>query len=371
MTNKKQIYIGIAAVILIAAISLYSFPKGEGTIKIGWIGPQTGQSAVLGIDSFVAAQIAVDEINANGGIDGKQIQLIIEDDQYDTGKSVTAYNKLVNVDGSKFILANTYGSVFALADGAKNDDVILIDPLDCNSELAGLNDNVFCLATDSKSIAEALAENAEKSGFDKVGVLYWNSDLFMPLVQKEFKENYNGEIALSEAYSAGTKDFKTQLAKMIDKDVQAILLLGYDETGIAMKQARILGFEGQFYTTGTVTSPSLQGAAAGCAEGTIFAYWEASKNQEPSKTFTTKFIEEQGRPAILDLASYPTYDAVLVLAEAIDNADSLNVEKVKEELFKIQGVSGVTGTINMASDGSMRIKESAYVLADGLPIKIE
>ena len=373
MKNKKIVYLLVVVIIALALVFLSSqkTEKEEEVIKIGWIGPQTGQSAVLGMDSFVAAQIAVDEINSQGGISGKQIQLIFEDDQYDISKAITAYNKLTNIDGVKFILANTYGSIFALAEKAKSDNVILIDPLDCNSELAGLNENIFCLATDSESIAEVLAEHANKSDYDKMGILYWNSDLFMPLVQKIFKENYSGKIVLSEAYSAGTKDFKTQLTKMISDNVKAILLLGYDETGIAMKQARELGFTGQFYTTGTVTSPPLQESSLGNAEGTIFAYWEASKNIDPSKTFTQKFIEKQGRPAILDLATYPTYDVVNVLAKAINNAESTNVDKVKKELLNVQGFNGVTGEISFAPDGSVRIKEYAYILKNGIPVLAE
>ena len=362
--------IGIILVVAIIAGMYISNQNRDSVIKIGWMGPQTGQSAVLGMDSFVAAQIAVDEINAKGGIEGKQIELIIEDDQYDISKSTTAYQKLANIDGAKFILANTYGSVFALAKNAENDGVILLDPLDCNSELAGLSENVFCLATDSESVAEVLAKNAEKKGFDKVGVLYWNSDLFMPLIEKVFAKNFNGTIVLSESYVAGTKDFKTQLTKMINDKADAIVLLGYDETGIAMKQARELGFKGQFYATGTITSPPLIAASQGNAEGTIFAYWDAPKTEEPSKTFTQKFIEKQGRPAILDLASYPSYDSIYVLAKAIDNANSLNIDKVKAELLKIQGYKGVTGTVSFAEDGSMRIKESAYILTNSTPVLV-
>jgi branched-chain amino acid transport system substrate-binding protein len=371
---KKQIWIPILVIVVIVVAGLIYVsqkqPQQTGVIKIGWIGPQTGQSAVLGMDSFVAAQIAIDEINEAGGIDGRQFELIIEDDQYNTAKSVDAYEKLVNIDGVDFILANTYGSIFALAEKAKKDKVILIDPLDCNSELAGLNDNVFCLATDSESIAEILSDNAEKQGFDKVGILYWNSDMFMPLIKNVFEKEFDGEIVLSEAYVAGTKDFKTQLTKMINRDADAIVMLGYDETGIAMKQARELGFRGQFYATGTLTSPPLQEAAQGTAEGVLFGFWDAPKSEEPTKSFTESFIAVQGRPAILDLASYPSYDAVNVLALAIDNANSLNIKKVKSELLQIQGYKGVIGDVSFAEDGSARIRESVFKLVNGVPVKL-
>jgi branched-chain amino acid transport system substrate-binding protein len=354
---------------IIGGVYLSGTDRGD-VIKIGWVGPQTGQSAVLGMDSFVAAQIAVEELNEEGGINGKRVELIIEDDQYDTTKATSAYQKLVNTDRVKFIFANTYGSIFALAKQAERDGVLLIDPLDCNGELAGLSENVFCLATDSESIAEVLADHANSKELNKVGILYWNSDLFMPLVERIFKQNFNGQ-AFSEAYVAGTVDFKTQLTKMINSGIQGLVLLGYDETGIAMKQARDLGFRGQFYTTGTITSPPLQQAAQGHAEGTIFAFWDAPKTEGSAAAFTNKFIAKKERPVILDFASYPTYDAIKVWAVAANNANSTDVNKVKKELLKINNYQGVTGMISFQPDGSVRIKESAYILTNGIPILVK
>ena len=313
--NKKKIMSALVSIMILALLSgcadqINGRIVENDEIVIGWIGPMTGQSAVLGMDSAVAAEIAVEEINMAGGVSGKKIKLILEDDQYDVKKTVSAYQKLVDVDGAKVIVISTYSGVFALSERAKRDGVVLVDPLDCNSALTALGDHVFCLATDSESIAEILAEEAENGEVKKSGILFFQSDAFMPLVKDVFVSEFDGEVVLVEGYSVGTSDFRTSISKMIEQDVEAIILLGYDETGLAMKQARTLGFEGQFYTTGTVTSPSLQEAAEGNAEGTVFAFWDAQKDKEPAKSFTAKFVAKQGRPAILDLATYPTYDTV-------------------------------------------------------------
>lgn len=372
--EKKKIIIVVAALLAIAMLAFFFnssltgfFVAKEEVIKVGWMGPQTGQSAVLGMDGAVAAQIAVDEINAKGGINGRKIQLIIEDDQYNVAKAASAYKKLVEVDGVKIILANTYGSVFALAEQAKKDGVILIDPLDCNKVLAGLNDNVFCLATDSESIATALVGHATENNVKNVAIIHWNSDSFMPLVKDFFVEKFNnGEVRLVEGYSAGTVDFRTILLKAIDKNADAIVFLGYDETGLAMKQARELGFKGQFYTTGTITSPSLQKTAEGNAEGTIFAFWDAPKDREPAKSFTQEFEKRTKRPPILDLATYPTYDSVKVLENALKKASADNLQQLRTAILETK-FDGTTGKIMFAQDGSVRIKESAYRLENGSP----
>lgn len=371
---QKTIKIAGLVILAVALLALslieltgFTVNPSEETIKIGWMGPLTGQSAVLGMDSIVAAQIAVDEVNENGGVNGRKLEIIVEDDQYDTVKSVSAYNKLVHVDGVKVILINTYGGVFALADQAKKDGVILMDPLDCNSELVGLNDNVFCLATDSESIADVLAEQANERT-KKVGILFFNSDSFMPLVKDFFLQKFDGEAVLVEGISAGETDFRTSLAKMIDGDVDGIVLLGYDEMGIAMKQSRDLGFRGQFFMPGTVTSPSLQEAAQGNAEGTILAFWNAPENNEITKKFDEEFMARQGRRPILDLATYPSYDAVKVIALALEKGESAS--SVRDELLKIKGFDGVTGKVSFSQDRSASIFESAHELKEGRPVLI-
>jgi branched-chain amino acid transport system substrate-binding protein len=327
----------------------------QNTVKIGWVGPLTGPSAVLGMDSLTAAEIAVEEINIQGGIDGKQVELIFEDDQYVISKAITAYHKLVDVNKVDVIIINTYGSVFALAEEAKTDNIVLIDPLDCNSELSALGNHVFCLATDSESIAEVLASEAK----GKAGILFRNTDNFMPLVKDVFVEEYDGEV-LIEAYTETDKEFRTVLAKFMEEDVESLVLLGYDETGLAMRQARTLGFEGEFYTTGTITSPPLQELAQGEAEGTTFAFWDA-----PESSFTDKFIATKGRPPILDLASYPTYDTIKVLTKALESEKDL-----KQALLEVEEFEGVTGKVKFDKDGAIRIKEEAFILKEGKPEKV-
>ncbi|MFH1650449.1 MAG: ABC transporter substrate-binding protein [Candidatus Woesearchaeota archaeon] len=353
---------------VLIGILLLSACQTSNDIKIGWIGPVSGQSAVLGMDSITAAEIAVQDVNANGGINGKTLTLIAEDDQYDTKKTISAYEKLVNIDGVKVIMISTYSGVFALAERAKEDGVIIIDPLDCNELIASLNENVFCLATASETIADVIAESANTNQDNKIGILYWNNDQFMPYVASVLKERYSGEIVIKESYTASTKDFKTLLGKMISQNVDGIVLLGYDETGIAMKQARELGFTGTFYTTGTITSPSLQEVAEGNAEGTIFAFWDAPKDVEPSKSFTEAFIASKGRPAILDLASYPTYDTVMAIAQAYKTAKSEKANDFASALLGVQDMEGVTGKVSFNENGGVLITEKPFKLVEGMPV---
>lgn len=372
-TNSKQGTYGLFSMLAVALLLVAGCgtPTGqvikEETIKIGWIGPLSGPSTVLGMDSVTAAEIAVAELNAKGGIDGKKVELLVEDDQYDVTKSMSAYQKLVNIDGAKILLVHTYGAVFALAEQARQDGVLLMDPLDCNSVLAGLGENIACLATDSESIGEILAEQAVKSDAKRVGIIYSQRDIFMPLVKDVTVKGLEqkGISVEVEGFAPETRDFRTMIMKMQDTD--ALVLLGHDETGLAMKQARDIGYTGTFLTTGTVTSPPLQEAAEGAAEGTVFAFWDAPQDGAAAE-FKERFVAEKGRAPILDLASYPTYDAVNAIAKAIEAGGS-DAKTIAEALPGVR-FEGVTGTVAFDRHGASTIPESAHILENGAPVAI-
>ena len=244
--KNKNIFI-IVGIILLIIIGIIVFKTMTGnstkqdTIKIGYIGPLTGNSAMLGIEASQAIQLAVNQVNSNGGVNGKQVELIIEDDSYDTTKSVEAYNKLVNEDGAKTIIMSTYGGVFAVSERAKSDGVLIVDALDCDDNIANLTENVFCVAKETKDLANVIADYSVEKGYKNIGIIHSTNDAFMPSVAQLFKERVGSNASVQiESYTVGTTDFKTSLTKLKDKD--AIVFLGYSEIGIAIKQARDLGF---------------------------------------------------------------------------------------------------------------------------------
>ena len=372
MTKTSKISLCILVVILVV-FGAWRFHKNAGlgddsVIKIGWIGPLTGDSAVLGTDSAEAARIAIDTINASGGVQGKKLELISEDDQYLTTKSINAYEKLVNVDKAKIILIQTYGGVFALSDRAKNDGVVLIDCLDSNDNLAKLGDSVFSIGVESESISRLLSDYANRQGYKQAGILFFQSDTFMPYVKDKFTEGFQGKV-IAEGYTTGATDFKTPLTKMKGANIDSLVCLGYDECGIAIRQARNLGINAQVLMPGTIMSPGLQKAATGQAEGAIFTFWFASKEAEPAKSFVDKFKSAQGREPFVDLFAYPSYDAITSIAYALNKAN-LDMGTFKMELRNVHGIPGVTGEINFANDGTMRIPFTLFKLVNSSPVAL-
>ena len=346
-----------------------AFADDAVTIKIGWTGPLTGNSAVLGIDSVQAARIAVDEANSHGGINGRQIELLVEDDQYDTAKAVTAYNKVV-AQGAIAVLSSTYGGVFATAERAGKDKVVVINPLDCNNDIARLTENTFCIATESESIGRVLSEDIVKNKLDPVAVIYDEKNPFMVLVQGVIEKNHNTE---PNYYFAGvnqeTADYKSLLLRIKSRGAHSIVFLGHDPMGQAMREARALGISAQFYTVGTITSPGYQKLAGDSANGTLVAYWEAPRSNE-FENFIKQFQAKVGRPPILELATIPTYDATNILILAIKAAPLVSgrpeISAMKTGLYNLKDYAGLSGKISMDPDGAVRtIRETIYKFDSG------
>lgn len=384
-TTYKWIVAVVVVILIIAGVWYYQGNKKvdisdsdnnakTGIIKIGYIGPLTGPSAVLGMDAIKALEIARDEINSSGGVNGAKIEIIAEDDQYLSNKTVDAYNKLVNSDGVKIILAANYGGVFAIKDRAKQDGVVIIDPLDCNSELADANNNIFCLATETESIGRSLATYLGQSGKKKAAIMYSTKDSFMALVTNSFKQKYSefGGQVLEQNYMYSDSDFRTSLTKIKNYKPDALVILGHDEQGTIMKQATDLGIKVQFMTTGTITSPGAQQASGNGAEGTIFAYWEGSKENSNSVAFEQKFTQVVGRGPILPLTTHPAYDSIMILAKEVlpKVSDLASIDQIKTALLNIQGYQGITGSVSFDQNGAAKIPESVYKLVKSVPVKI-
>ncbi|EKD23634.1 MAG: Extracellular ligand-binding receptor [uncultured bacterium] len=378
MQKNIKTVIAVVVVLLVGSGIYFATNNNKGgeqqPLTIGYIGPLTGPSAVLGMDAIKAIEIAVAETNEKGGINGQQVRLVAEDDQYLTKNTVSAYSKLVNTDKAKVIMIATYGGVFAVAEQAKKDGVVVIDPLDCNSQVANADKNIFCIATETESIGYSLADYMIENDMKKAGIMYSTKDSFMALVNDAFTKRYTekGGVVQVESFNYDDTDFRTQLTKLKQGNADGLVLLGHDETGLIMKQARNLGINAKFLATGTITSPPAQQAAEGAAEGTVFAYWEASADNALAKAFEGKFVAVVGRGPILPLTTHPAYDTTKLLLEVVfpNISAKMNVNDIKKELLSVKGYMGTTGEISMDAMGAARIKESVFKLVNGAPVKL-
>ena len=220
--------------------------------KIGGIGPTTGAAAIYGTAVMNGAQIAVDEINAAGGINGYQIAYKFEDDQHDAEKSVNAYNSLKDWGMQMLMGTVTTTPCVAVVEKTAEDGMYELTPSASSTDVID-NDNVFQVCfTDPNQGTAAAQYIGEHKLATKVAIIYDSSDVYSSGIEAKFIEeakNQGLEVVAEEAFTADSKtDFGTQLQKAKDAGADLLFLpIYYQEASIILKQADTMGYKPKFF----------------------------------------------------------------------------------------------------------------------------
>jgi branched-chain amino acid transport system substrate-binding protein len=351
--------------ILAALLFLTSYTNGARaeTVKVGWIGPLTGNAAVVGVDSAEAARLAFEKAAAKVP---NRFELLIEDDQYDAAKTVTAYQKLVHLNHVRVLFVLTYGGLFAVAPLAEKDGVILIDPLDCNEEIARLPANTFCFAAMTEKIGAQNAALAHAHHDLPAAIIYFHDDPFMGTLgtsTRQEMERLGFPAVFSEGYQASASDVRPLVLRAKQRGVKSIFFYGYDELGTAMRQARALGSNAAFYATAVVLSPGFRAAAGSALEGTYYSVYTPSAKKRYQQ-FLDEFHAHTGRRPTLDISTVPTFDLANVIIEYALRGE-FSAGGLRDYLYALKGYKGASGELTVDSDGACRSLEvKPYVIKD-------
>lgn len=336
--------------------------RADGDLTIGWIGPLTGDAAALGVDSVEVARRVFDDFNKAAGEKKPKLKFVAEDDQYKTAKTVSAYNKLVHIEGAKVIFVLTYGGLLAIADKAQKDDVLLIDPLDCDDQLAALPKNTFCIAKRTEDLGIRNALHAIKHKNFPAAIIYFDGDPFPAKVAQATKDTLEKsgiKVTSFEGVSTGTRDFRSILTKIKQQGAKALFVYGYDDFGLALKQARDIGLGSAIYSVpgAGINNPGFNAGAGDAINGTYAAGWFAPRTAA-YLAFLADYKQKIGREPILEVSTVPTYDSAKLLTLAIDKTigeeDTLRLDSVREYFYGIKDYTGLSGTITMDQDGAVR-----------------
>ncbi|MCB0325645.1 MAG: ABC transporter substrate-binding protein, partial [Bdellovibrionales bacterium] len=334
-----------------AFLVLFTTEVRSEPIKIGWIGPLTGDAAVLGMDSMPAAQMVFEEVNSAGGIAGRRIELVVEDDQYLTAKTVSAYQKLVHQDKVNVVITLTYGGLFAIAERAQRDDVLLIDPLDCDQRIAMLPENVICISKRSEDLGLVPAAYVVEQELTPAAVLYFDGDPFMGVVAEATKNRLmelQGVAPLLLTYNNQNLDFRPQLLRIRASGAKSIFFYGYDSLGRGMAEARGLGIDAAFVGLNTVASPDFMALAGSALEGSHVSLWRAPRTPRFTE-FIEQFRQKVGREPRFETSMIPSYDIATLIVKALrDGGTSADgrpdMKAIKSSLYSTKDFEGLSGT---------------------------
>ena len=348
-----------------------------GTFKIGGIGPTTGGAAIYGLAVQNAAQLAVDEINAAGGVNGYTLELNFQDDEHDPEKSVNAYNALKDWGAQVLVGCVTSGPCIAVAQKTMEDNMFQITPSGSAVECAQY-DNCFrvCFSDPNQGAASAqyIGENALAT---KVAIIYDSSDVYSTGIYESFvKEaaNQSFEIVSEEAFTADNKtDFTVQLQKAKDAGADLVFLpIYYQESSLILTQANSMSYAPSFFSCdGMDGILGVENFDTSLAEGVmLLTPFAADATDELTQTFVTNYQDKYGD--VPNQFAADAYDAVYAIKAAIeksgvtpDMSTSDICEGLKAAMTEIS-VDGLTGLgMTWTADGEPNKAPKAVKIQDG------
>ena len=309
---------------------------GSNTFKIGAIGPLTGAAAAYGNAVVNGAQIAVDEINEAGGINGVQIEYKSEDDELNAEKSVNAYNSLKDWGMQILVGSTTSACSIAVSENTKNDNMFQLTPSG-SAEDCVKYDNVFrvCFSDPNQGIASA-QYISDHNLATKVGIIYDNSDVYSSGIYQKFVEEAAGknfEIVSAEAYTQDNNtDFSVQLQKAKDAGADLVFLpIYYSDAALILTQANTMGYAPTFFgVDGMDGILTVENFDSSLAEGVmLLTPFAADATDDLTVNFVKKYNEKYGETPNQFAAD--AYDAVYIIKAAIEKS-GVTPDKTTEEI---------------------------------------
>jgi branched-chain amino acid transport system substrate-binding protein len=362
-TTVKTLTVACAALLLL--ITLMSCQRGENDIVIGAALPLTGTTSYYGEDSKRGIDLALDEINAAGGVQGRKLKVIYEDTQGSGNQAINAVRKLISADNVPVIIGcGTSTETMAVAPIVEQNKRVLITPVSSAASISRAGQFVFRSVPSDGLQARDLAAWIRELNYRRVSLIFVNQTWGVGLKDdfvREFQSR-GGEILTMEATDLDEKDFRTQLTNMKAKNPEAYVAIIYaKEGGVLLKQARELGITTQFFGADPWTKQQLADGAGQAADGVLFT--TPAKYQGPEfNAFADKYRKRYGKePGVYDAHGY---DCMKLVARAMQDG-GLSGPEVQAAMAKIKGFQGVTGESTFDENGDVTTKGFARMTWSG------
>lgn len=373
--------LGIIAAAGLAALTLTACGAAPGASSAASKGTEIGKTFKLGYDLELSggvaaygnagkngANLAVDEINKAGGIDGKQITVVSKDNKSDNAEAATVVSNLINNDKVNAVIGSmTSGAVKSMTPNITKGAVPLVTPAGTDDTLTvtngEVNEYIFRSTFQDSYQGKVLANYTTNELKAKKVVLYYdNSSDYAKGIAKSFEKTYDGKIVDKVSFQSGDKDFQATLSKIKGEDFDAIVMPGYyNETGLITKQARELGIEQPILGGDGFADPTFI-TLAGDAAATNVYYVSGYSAKALATDTTTKFIaayqaKYKSEPSMFDALSY---DAVYMVKQAAEDTKAKTSVDVKDGLAKLKNFKGATGEITVDKDHNP-VKEAVVI----------
>lgn len=380
MNQSTKWVIGIIVVVAIVAVGYFatkgpSEPVSTEPIKIGFVGPLTGDAVTYGEPIRNAISLAVEEINNIGGINGRKIEMIYEDGKCAGKDAVNAAQKLVNVDGVKIIIGGVCsGETLSITPITEPAKVLVLSPSASSPDITKAGDFVFRNNPSDADGGKALAKLIREK-YTKAAIISENTD-YAQALRKVFVESFKslgGEVAANESFAPETKDFRSILTKLKAVNPEAILVNPQTEIagGTIVKQARELGITIPLYGTIALAGTKTIEIAGTYAEGMLLVDAPGLSGNNPKAVkFLADYKAKYGQTT-LEFYLGAAYDDVYILAQAISRV-GINPEKLRDYLYGLKNYNGVIGSYGFDENGDLAgIEYVVKQIKDGKAVEVK
>src|SRR5690606_1903509 len=351
-TLRRALAVGLAA--LTAALVFTACKKTDShEIVIGEFGALTGPIASFGQSTHKGVTFAVDELNAAGGVLGKPIRLLVEDDQGKPEEALTAVTKLISKDRVVALIGEFASSnSLAAAPFAQQSRIPMLSHGSTNPKVTQVGDYIFRACFIDPFQGEVMAKfTSETLKLKRVAILRDIKSDYSVGLADYFTRSFTaagGEIVADESYSAGDKDFNAQLTSLRQKNPEAVFIPGYyTEIGLIARQARRLGIRAVLLGGDGWDSEKLWEIGGEALNGSFFSNHYSVDNPAPEiQDFVERFKARYDGSAP-DAQAALAYDATHMLAAAITRAGSEDPKAIRDALAETKDFPGVTGTITL------------------------
>lgn len=355
--DKQTIAILLSVIIFLSACSTNSGRKSEERtepIKIGVAAPLTGGWAVGGTAVRDGMLLAVEKLNTQGGINGKQVELVIEDTRSSVKDAVTIAQKLITTDHVPIVIGGGLSAeAMAIAPVAEETRTVFLSTIALTTPLEKAGEWVFKLRESTGKHAERTLNEIENRGYTRLAILsqqYEACDDFLDQMEKRY-DTFSIEVIAIEKFEGQEvedSDMRTQLLKLLDSNADALFVCGlYGELGLVFKQAEELGIDMPMFSMVAMENKKLFEVAGDTAEGTV--YTSSKFSCEDERVFCDAFKEKFGRDP--DYRAAFGYDSIMIIAQSIQQK-GYTADGIRKGLLAIQDYDGATGKTSFDADGN-------------------
>lgn len=342
--------------IAVTIVALVGCQASDDTIRIGFIGPLTGDAVSYGVDTLNATRLAIDEQNARGGIRGKKLSLIVEDGACNGSTAAEAAHKLIDIDHVTAILGgNCSNETLAAAPIAEANKTILLAAVSSSKDVTTAGEYIFRLwPSNAKAAPKVYAQFLRDHSYKNIAMLTENT-IYCKSLQTTVRANIPSgtQVVFDEVVDAGTKDFRTLFTRLKNTNVDALYINLQGDSSIipAVTQLRELGLKqdillndiGESATIGQQIPKQIDGAY-------VLSIASPEQSTDIGKEFVKKFNDNFG--SAKQAPSFPAvaYDATRVLMKVMNDV-GFEGDKMKEGLYAVKNFEGTVGTFSFDSAG--------------------